>query len=191
MPSISNERWFVERARNLDQMEAAHRAVGGAGPGRRYTVEQINHAYAVLLSSQFQAFCRDLHSEAAAALLGHTIVAPVRSLMTPALTHGRKLDAGNPNPGNIGSDFNRFGLSFWDEVRNTYAHGGTWLDRLQQLAVWRNAIAHQDFKPGLPGGKVLRLSRVQGWRRACDGLARAFDSVMRSHLHSITNTWPW
>lgn len=172
-------------------MEAAHRAIGGIRRGRRYAVEQINHAYAVLLSSQFQGFCRDLHSETANALLGHATIVPLRALLTPALLAGRMLDSRNANPASIGSDFNRFGLQFWDEVRAAYVHGEVWRRRLEELNEWRNAVAHQNFKPGLPGGTVLRLSRVQSWRRACDGLARAFDSVMRSHLKSITNTWPW
>jgi hypothetical protein len=30
-----------------------------------------------------------------------------------ALVWDRRLDAGNPNPGNIGSDFNRFDFTFW------------------------------------------------------------------------------
>ena len=191
MPSISLQRWFSQRARNLDQMEAAHQAIGGASRGRRYAVEQINHAYAVLLSSQFQGFCRDLHSEAANIVLGHALVAPVRALLTPALTHGRKLDVGNPNPGNIGSDFNRFGLLFWDEVRSAYAYGNTWHDRLQQLSVWRNAIAHQDFDEQVLGGKVLRLASVRSWRRACDGLSRGFDVVMSRHLRSIIGARAW
>lgn len=50
----------------LGEIAAAHTAVGGQGSGRRYATQEINHAYAVLLSSQFQRFCRDLHTEAAA-----------------------------------------------------------------------------------------------------------------------------
>lgn len=29
----------------------------------------------------------------------------------------RKLDQGNPGPGNLGSDFGIFGASFWPEVQ--------------------------------------------------------------------------
>jgi hypothetical protein len=32
------------------------------------------------------------------------------------LLFGRMLDRGNPNAGNIGSDFNRLGLAFWSLV---------------------------------------------------------------------------
>jgi hypothetical protein len=51
------------RATALDEIEAAHAGVGGVGPGRRYATQQINRAYAVLLASEFQGFCRDLYSQ--------------------------------------------------------------------------------------------------------------------------------
>ncbi len=65
MPSASLDRWRGERCLALDDIEAAHRALGGTGPGRRHATLELNYAYAVLLSSQFQAYCPDLHSECA------------------------------------------------------------------------------------------------------------------------------
>jgi len=54
MPSLPSNRWFAERAVDLDEIENAHRLVGGTGPGRRTATQQINQAYAMLLASQFQ-----------------------------------------------------------------------------------------------------------------------------------------
>jgi hypothetical protein len=109
------------------------------------------------------------------------------------LLFGRKLDSGNPTPGNIGSDFNRFEFSFWpavdaDHPRNPQRHVA-----LENLNRWRNAIAHNVFAPEMyKGGRLsLQLSEVQDWRRACDGLARSFDTVMRAHLLSVTGAAPW
>src|SRR4051794_10066828 len=65
MPSSSLQRWFAERAATLADVENAHRSLRGSGPGARTAAQQINQAYAVLLSAQFQGFCRDLHSECA------------------------------------------------------------------------------------------------------------------------------
>jgi hypothetical protein len=107
VPSAALARWNALAVPALDQIEAAHRAVGGAGRGRRYATLQVNHAYAMLLSSQFQGFCRDLHSEAVAILVGSIAPAVVRPIVRAALVQGRKLDHGNPNPGNLGSDFGR------------------------------------------------------------------------------------
>lgn len=64
MPSRSLLTWRTTATAALNEMEAAHAAVGGTGRGRRYAIQQINQAYTVLLSSRFQRFCRDLHSEA-------------------------------------------------------------------------------------------------------------------------------
>ena len=64
---------------------------------------------------------------------------------------------------------------------------------LEELNEWRNAIAHQDFAPAMLRGErpVLHLAQVQGWRRACEGLARSFDEVMLAHIQVKTGTAPW
>ena len=63
MPSYALNIWKNSRATKLDYMENLHRQIGGTGRGRRFTTEQINHLYAVVLSGEFQGFCRDLHDE--------------------------------------------------------------------------------------------------------------------------------
>src|SRR4029077_4583141 len=107
MPAVSLERWRTERLAALDELQVAHRSVGGTGRGRRPTTQQINHAYAVLLSSQFQGFCRDLHNECIGLLVRWITLIGLRDAFERVLLLNRKLDTGNPNPGNIGSDFDR------------------------------------------------------------------------------------
>ena len=63
MPSNSLVKWNGERLEALREIENSHVMVGGTERGRRHATQQINFAYAALLSSQFQGFCRDLHSE--------------------------------------------------------------------------------------------------------------------------------
>ncbi len=63
MPSHSLTKWNAERAEALDKIEDAHATVGSTERGRRYATQQINYSYTALLSSHFQGFCRDLHSE--------------------------------------------------------------------------------------------------------------------------------
>jgi len=58
----------------LDELESAQTSVGGTGPDRRYATQQINQAYAVLVASQFQGFCRDLHTECVARLMAFICV---------------------------------------------------------------------------------------------------------------------
>src|SRR5260370_42071330 len=76
MPSLALQDWSRRRGAALDEIEHAHRSVGGTGPGRRYLTQQINQAYVVLLSSQFQGFCRDLPTDCADYLLA-SVAAPV------------------------------------------------------------------------------------------------------------------
>src|SRR5438552_1265762 len=116
MSSIAFQHWSVVRSTALDEIENAHRTVGGTGPGRRYATQQLNQAYAVLLSSQFQGSCRDLYTECVDKLVAGVGNAALRAIARGNLQYGRKLDSGNPNPGNIGADFDRLGLRFWPAV---------------------------------------------------------------------------
>ena len=191
MPSNSLRQWQESRRMKLDEIVEAHRAVGGAGRGRRYATEQVNHSYAVLLSSQFQGFCRDLHSECVHHLV-QQVLAALQNVFRGELVRDRKLDRGNPNPGNIGADFARIGLGIWDKVKALDRRNDTRKQLLDDLNEWRNAIAHQDLDPAKLGGRTtLRLSDVNGWRRACNQLARAFDAVACAHLTALLGSPPW
>ncbi len=189
MPSQPLQFWLTDRKKALDEIEAAHRRVGGTAPGRRHATQQLNYAYAVLLSSQFQGFCRELHDECMDRLLEWIMPVGARAGLRITLEMGRKLDAGNPNPGNIGSDFGRFGLKFWDRVYELDERNRTRRKSLQELNAWRNAIAHHD--PELLATRSLRLRHVTDWRRVCENLAYSFDEVMRIHIGSITGSSPW
>lgn len=154
--------------------------------------QQINQAYAVLLSSQFQGFCRDLHTECANLIASAVQPSILQSVMLDRLVQNRKLDSGNPNPGNIGSDFNRLDISFWNAVKTLDRRNEQRQSRLEELNNWRNAIAHQDFDPAKLGGRTtLPLAEVRRWREACEGLAKAFDAVMSQHLGAILGHSPW
>ncbi len=192
MPSLSFQKWDTLRRGELDQIENAHSRVGGTTRGRRYATQQINHSYAVLLSSQFQGFCRDLHSECVDYIAGAVTPAALQDILRAELFQNRKLDRGNPNPGNIGIDFNRLGLAFWNDVKAYDTRNNNRRISLDRLNAWRNAIAHQDFDPAKLGGTAtLRLETVRSWRRASDRLAVSFDAVMRAYLVALTGAPPW
>jgi hypothetical protein len=189
MPSQALRDWLDQRARSLDEIEHAHRRVGGPARGRRRRTQQLNHAYVLLLSSQFQGFCRELHDECVGFLVQSIAPVEIQEAVRSMLMENRRLDSGNPNPGNVGSDFNRFGLKFWDavyllDVRNRDRRG-----ELEELNVMRNAIAHHD--PRILAARRLRLRKVKEWRRVSDNLATCFDEVIRAHLESVTSVSPW
>jgi hypothetical protein len=80
--------------------------------------------------------------------------ADLRELLRDNLLFGRKIDRGNPNLGNLGSDFNRFGLAFWSLVDVHHPRNPARKAALEELNGWRNAIAHQDFLASmLRGGR--------------------------------------
>jgi hypothetical protein len=192
MPSIALHAWQTRAQRALDEVEAAHAAIIGSRRGRQIATQQINHAYVVLLCSHFQRFCRDLHTEAALFLSHQPAFAPVQVIFYARLTEGRRLDFGNANPGNLGSDFGRFGLDFWDRVRRRDQRNAVRQSELGRLNDWRNAIAHQDFaNPVLNGRDRLRVAEVRKWRRVCGQLAVEFDGVMALYLTSVIGKPPW
>ncbi len=190
MPSTALRQWASKATDALDEIEAAHRALGGQGPGRRHATLQVNHAYAVLLSSQFQRFCRDLHSEAVDFVAANTRPARSAELVRLLLTQGRKFDHGNPSPGNIGSDFARLGMQFWQRVRKVDRRAEARRNALEELNGWRNAIAHQDWTR-VGGQSDLRLGAVRRWRRTCNGLVGSFDRAVHDHLLDMVGAPPW
>jgi hypothetical protein len=198
--------WRQTRSRQLDELDAAHEAVGGRGPGRRSATLQLNHAYAVVLASQFQGFCRDLHSECAdvatVALATATVAAVVdgsalSGIALKALTRNRQLDRGNASAGSIGADFKAFDLDIWDAAKRLDARTPLRARRLDQLNVWRNAIAHQDFDFSQYQREIvgeparLGLDEVRAFRSACNGLAATFDKALAGRLKAIVGDRPW
>jgi len=185
--------WRKRSARVLDEIEAAHGLVGGRTAAGRFAAQQINHAYVVMLCSQFQRYCRDLHTECVGVLTPSPVSADTRLLLLKReLTQRRKLDAGNPNPGNLGADFGRLGIDFWTVVDARDRNGPQRRRMVEEMCSWRNAIAHQDFDPArLGAGKILRFAVVRRWRAACDELARTFDSALFTYLRGIMGRDPW
>ena len=93
--------------------------------------------------------------------------------------------------GLLGSDFGRFGVALWREVKARDRRNEARQRALGDLAVWRNAIAHQDFtSPDLRPGRLC-LTDVGRWRRACDALALHFDAVFAAYLTNLAGVPPW
>jgi len=159
MPSPALIRWRADRTDALNEIEGVYRSVAGTASRRRATMQQLNQAYTLLLSSEFQGFCRNLHTECASVVAG-ILPSTVQNLVRDSLILGRKLNAGNPNPGNIGADFNRFDLLFWQVVDAAHPRNARRRTLLEQLNRWRNAIAHNDFDASmLRSGRPI-LSRA-------------------------------
>jgi hypothetical protein len=142
----------------------------------------------MLVSSQFQGFCRDLHTEAVDVLVGAVQPTPLAAVVQAVMVQGRKLDQGNPNPSHLGADFSRLGMLFWPQVNALDARNTARQKQLEELNVWRNAIAHQDWTKV---GPALRLKAVERWRSNCAALARTFDLAVGAHLARLVGRRPW
>ena len=178
MPSRSLQKWRTSGLKALDEIESAHRFIGGGRLGQ-VAAQQITQAYVVLLSSHFQRFCRDLHSESADHLVDATTASHVAAVFRARFAEGRKLNFGNPNPGNIGADLAHLGIDVWPELHARSRHNSPRQKKLQTLCEWRNAVAHHDFrKPALQGRSDLNRTEVRTWRAACNGLAVDLDRTM-------------
>lgn len=198
MPSRSLTIWNTTRKKSLDSALTGHGKVGKKGEGVVLVRQQVTQGTVMLLSSQFQGFCRDLHSECVDAFVasvspaGAGNIATLQTALRAKLTMGRKLETGNPNPGNLGNDFNPFGLKLFDEMMTADPANEGRKDLLEDLNLWRNAIGHQDFSKKELGGRTkITIQEVKDWRKACDGLAAAMDSVMHDHLLAMLGIEPW
>lgn len=193
MPSLSLQTWQAERAGLLDDLERMHRTIRGTGPGVRAMTLLANQAYALMLSAQFQGFCRDLYAESVDYYVSGIARPNLQLRILDNLLFGLKLNRGNPNPANIGSDFGRLVPRFWPLVEARRPHNPARKAALDELNEWRNAIAHEDYAAAmLRGGRPsLTLAQVQDWRRACDGLARSFDEVIRNEIAVLAGVSPW
>src|SRR5215470_463712 len=192
--SPSLVRWRTVGQAEIDELLAAHQAIGGTGPGRRTATQQINHALIVQLASQFQRYCRDLHGLCADAVVS-AAPPPLQPALVLAFTAGRKLDRQNAHPGTLGDDFGRFGPRFWLAVDALGPQFAVRRRRLDQVNAWRNAIAHQDFRhvgsDPLTQGTRADLPTFRAWRSALDQLAGGIDRAMYRELAGIIGARPW
>lgn len=68
--SAALDEWREGSADVFDEIEQMHRGVESAVLGRRVVTEQLNYAYAMLITAHFQRYCRALHTEVTQALVG-------------------------------------------------------------------------------------------------------------------------
>jgi len=187
MPSDSLTKWKSQRSLSLEEIENALTRIYGLKAGRRPIKSQsLNFSYLLLLSSEFQGFCRDIHTEASLHV-ARNVSSSLSKLVENLFSKHRKLDAGNPNPGSLGDDFGRFGFDFWPTMRLRTKWNENRRKALEDMNDWGNAIAHQKFDPIKFGMQpVLYLDWIKRWRKACNELADEIDDVLQKQLTEIT-----
>jgi hypothetical protein len=194
MASTALTKWTGDRLGQLDELEQLHLQLTGDAPGRRWITNQLDRSYVVVLASQVQGYFRDLHSETAA-FLGGLAPSNLGPLVEGSLTLNRTLDRGNPNAGNLGNDFARFGFDFWNALYEADTRSKRRRELLEQVMIWRNAIAHEsrispDNQTKLEGTRPT-LTWGRRWRRALGALIASTDAVIRDEVAALTGQEPW
>lgn len=162
------------RLQDVDQLMAAHRAVGGSQRGRRYEVIGLNRAAILMLSAHFEGYLEDLMAEALAALNPALEVKPLTG------------NFHNPWPDRIDDLFAFLGMEkpskdiSWQRAGNDAVR-----KNLNELVRTRNRVAH-----GVTEVPVYK-SEVTMRRRYVQGFAQRFDVRVRDQVHLLTGTYPW
>jgi hypothetical protein len=177
-------------------MEAAIRTVCGSGPAERAMRRQLVDAAIVLLAGHFQGCCRELHTEAAGFMAGCVRPAITSNLVHTLLLHQRALSRGNAHPAALAADFARLGVDVWDELGRRNPRNAVRRLRIEQLNVWRNAIAHQDFafsnsQTATTSGMARDWRSLRIWRHSCSALVHELDAVVKRHLTGLADEPPW
>lgn len=187
--------WRREACDVFDEIELVHGKVEGTGAGRRVLTQQVNFAYAALLTAHFQRFCRSIHSEATQVIVATVKDPALAGVIEGLLTENRTLDRGNPTPGNLGSDFRRFGFAFWKAVEADDNRNKRRKTKLEQICEWRNGIAHGDIPRKRAEGKLIpsnvTLDACKGWRSALGSLAISIDKVMAAQCENLGSPKLW
>src|ERR1700690_2135024 len=155
MASESLRVWRIDASAGFDEIENAHKAVGGTRPGRRFLTQQLNHAYTMLLAARFQGFVRALQVQTAEAIALGAHNAIYGELLRENLTSNRALERHNAQPNSIAEDFARFGLDVWIQVDRERDGNGERRKKLlgaRHMAQRDRARQHQrKAREGCPG----------------------------------------
>ena len=112
----------------------------------------------------------------------------------------RRLDQGNANAGSIAEDFGRIGMKdFWPEVarKGGAVRTKARLRRIEQMNMWRNAIAHSNFEQylnqldKLDGVLHPRLAEASACRVAVNALTIQISEAVAKHLARVVGSVPW
>ena len=181
----------------LDRLVSTHATITKGKPGRQWETEHMNFALLTRLAAEFQGYCRDLHDGAIDHIVANLTPSGGSGLLLvtrSAFITGRSLDKGNPNWGNLCSDFKRIGLTLADSLETAYPRSyNDWITSVGRLMEARNAIAHGNEKEILACRQTqpLTLRTFRQWRGRLMRLAVSVDGLVGAHLNSLTGVKAW
>lgn len=189
--------WQTKRAKRLDELMDAHRAMSGSGRGRRWRTQQVNWAIILRLAGEFQGFARDLHDltvDEFAAQMGSSPA--TASVVRTMASSNRGLDRGNAHPKCLAQDFGVFAMQVWPAIEGQWPRATRWKADLDLLNQARNGIAHDDQRKiqvvETAGYPLSRLQTFKRFRSSLDSLARCLDEAVADHCATIFQSpRPW
>jgi len=121
----------------------------------------------------------------------------VVSVISPPLLGGQLGDGRlAPEVGDgLAQPAQRLGVDFWPAIDMLDRRGPQRRRKLEQVGIWRNAIAHQDFRrpaaDPVTAGTRVDLDSVKSRRMALDQLAGSIDRAMFVELSRIVGAQAW
>lgn len=146
MTSAALDRWRSVRSNELNELFAAHHALEGSGPGRRWATSELDKALLLRLASQFQGFARELHGEAAVRFgeLSHPGDPVLAQVVATGLQVNRQLDRANAHEESLAGDFSRIEITLWSAMQARHGRTAPRREDLKWLNQARNALAHDN-----------------------------------------------
>jgi hypothetical protein len=162
------------RLADIDQLMAAHAAVGGNQRGRRFEVEALNRASVLLLSAHLGGISRR-------AALGGGLGRAHRPNCWRSHEALRQPDNGKcRGPLRLPRPQQALRLDLLAPRRHAAVK-----KNINELVATRNAIAHGTT------GVTVHKSTVTRYRRYVVGFAKGFDNLIRDRVSTLTGTSPW
>jgi hypothetical protein len=189
--------WETKAQGKLDELLTVHAKVARTGErkrGRRYFTEQLNGLLIVALAAKFQAFCRDLHTEAVQHLVAD-LPEHLKVITSIWLSRKRQLDRGSADADCIKSDFGQLLSvpSFWGSVQERERWSGEVVSlkkRLKRMHEFRHGVAHEDREKFPTKGKGPVLNDFLRARNCCLRLAPLLNEAVMQALANAVSQQP-
>jgi hypothetical protein len=183
MPLPALHKWCSSRLPRLDRLMAAHPRSAGSKTDPA-VAQEWTRALVLMLASESQGFCRDLHDDAAEMIAQGVVGVEGRILDTilSGMTVNRGLNRRSADLQTLEGDFLCLGVSLWPAMSQQHPVAApAWLEALRCLHKARNGIVHDDIgsvATAQAAGWPLELTTVRSWRKVLDEVALVMGGIV-------------
>jgi hypothetical protein len=180
-------KWRSNRLTRLDLVLAAHPHAAGSRTDPAVAPEWTR-ALVLIVASEFQGFCRDLHDDAAEAIARGVVSDDrrIRDIIISGLTVNRGLNRRGADVQTLEDDFLRLGMALWPSLSKQHPIAApVWLEALRYLHKARNGVVHDDLTSvaiAQAAGWTLQIDTVRRWRKLVNEIAEAMGCIVNQEL---------